>query len=584
MTTSAAISCTTLTLDSGFTGSLTMSNALTVSGTLTHTQGTLNTNGQTCSWGLYSANNSNTKALTLGASAITVTGGTSAWVLIATGTTLTAGTSAITFNGSSAGFAGGTGLTYYDVSFTGASTVTIDNTITYHNFTRTGTASLSDRINFNSGTITVSNVLTITGNSTINRMLVLSANTVGTARSIICDGSFSFSNVDFRDITASGSAGTWTGTQMGDCLGNSGITFDSSRTIYHVGNGAVNWQSTSAWSTTSGGASGANPPLPQDDAVVDANSFLSAGKSVNLDMPRLGRNLDFTNVANNPTINFLSLPNVMDIYGNLTFGSDMSIGSGTNTTTLLGRGSQTITTAGKSFNCGINISSFGGTYTLQDNFNMAASRTLVLAHGTLATLNNDKNVSVGIFTANAATTKVINMGTGTWTLTGIGTVFNPANAATTLNSSTATIHVTNTSASNKTVAALAGHVLPTLTIVSGTGTVTLSGNYTIGTLNLTAPITIIMLSSQTKTITTAFNAVGSSGNIITIESSVAGTAATLSKTSGVVSADWLSLKDSTATGGAKWYAGANSTNVSGNTGWIFTAPPGGSNLLMMGVG
>jgi hypothetical protein len=32
------------------------------------------------------------------------------------------------------------------------------------------------------------------------------------------------------------------------------------------------------------------------------------------------------------------------------------------------------------------------------------------------------------------------------------------------------------------------------------------------------------------------------------------------------------LKDNTATGGATFYAGANSTNVSGNTGWTFTAP------------
>jgi hypothetical protein len=40
--------------------------------------------------------------------------------------------------------------------------------------------------------------------------------------------------------------------------------------------------------------------------------------------------------------------------------------------------------------------------------------------------------------------------------------------------------------------------------------------------------------------------------------------------------DYVSLKDSTATGGASFYAGANSTDVSGNTGWTFTAPPGGS--------
>lgn len=44
---------------------------------------------------------------------------------------------------------------------------------------------------------------------------------------------------------------------------------------------------------------------------------------------------------------------------------------------------------------------------------------------------------------------------------------------------------------------------------------------------------------------------------------------TLSKSSGTVDSDYLSLTNSVATGGATWYAGSHSTNVSGNTGWIF---------------
>ena len=52
-----------------------------------------------------------------------------------------------------------------------------------------------------------------------------------------------------------------------------------------------------------------------------------------------------------------------------------------------------------------------------------------------------------------------------------------------------------------------------------------------------------------------------------------GTQATLSKSSGTVSVDYLSIGNSIATGGATWYAGANSVDVGNNTGWIFTAPP-----------
>jgi len=52
-----------------------------------------------------------------------------------------------------------------------------------------------------------------------------------------------------------------------------------------------------------------------------------------------------------------------------------------------------------------------------------------------------------------------------------------------------------------------------------------------------------------------------------------GTQSTLSKSSGTVSVDYLSIGNSIATGGATWYAGANSVDVGNNTGWIFTAPP-----------
>jgi len=72
---------------------------------------------------------------------------------------------------------------------------------------------------------------------------------------------------------------------------------------------------------------------------------------------------------------------------------------------------------------------------------------------------------------------------------------------------------------------------------------------------------------------TNFNVSGTAGNLVTLQSTTSGTQFTLSKASGTVSRDYLSIKDSNATGGATWYAGANSTNVSNNSGWTFTAPP-----------
>jgi hypothetical protein len=56
---------------------------------------------------------------------------------------------------------------------------------------------------------------------------------------------------------------------------------------------------------------------------------------------------------------------------------------------------------------------------------------------------------------------------------------------------------------------------------------------------------------------------------LTLSSSSAGSAATLSSASGNKLSDRLLIQDSTATGGATWYAGSHSINVSNNTGWIF---------------
>jgi hypothetical protein len=110
------------------------------------------------------------------------------------------------------------------------------------------------------------------------------------------------------------------------------------------------------------------------------------------------------------------------------------------------------------------------------------------------------------------------------------------------------------------------------TVTTASGSVAITGSNTITTISNTAqPVTFTFTISTTQTITN-WNVNGTAGNLVTIVSSVAGTAASLSKSSGTVSADYLSIKDSTATGGAAWYAGANSVNVSGNSGWIFTAP------------
>ena len=106
----------------------------------------------------------------------------------------------------------------------------------------------------------------------------------------------------------------------------------------------------------------------------------------------------------------------------------------------------------------------------------------------------------------------------------------------------------------------------------GAGALTITGSNTFSNItNTVQPASVLFTAGTTSTFTN-FNLSGTSGNLITI-GSVTAASHTLSKASGTVNADFLSISRSTATGGATWNAGANSTDGGNNSGWIFGAPP-----------
>ena len=117
-----------------------------------------------------------------------------------------------------------------------------------------------------------------------------------------------------------------------------------------------------------------------------------------------------------------------------------------------------------------------------------------------------------------------------------------------------------------------GATYPTLNN-GGAGTLTITGSNTFDTLSNSVQPTGFSFTAGTTQTVTNFTLSGISGSLVTLTSGTPSTQYSLSKSSGTVSAAYLSIRDSNATGGASWYAGVNSTNVSNNTGWIFTAPP-----------
>ncbi|MDO8486292.1 MAG: hypothetical protein Q7S77_01165, partial [Candidatus Staskawiczbacteria bacterium] len=199
----------------------------------------------------------------------------------------------------------------------------------------------------------------------------------------------------------------------------------------------------------------------------------------------------------------------------------------------------------------------GGTINSNDAFN-----SVTVNHAGTTTLGADTTIS-GALTLTAGT---LSASTYTITLSGTGTVFSNSGTYT---AGTSTISLTDTSSSSKTFAG-GGGTYNNLSITgAGTGAVIFTGSNTFNDFTINPPKTVTFTSSTTQTISGTFSCSGTSGNVITLASTSA-SASTLSKSSGTVGCDYISVSYSTATGGATWNAGDNSTDGGNNTGWQFT--------------
>lgn len=376
------------------------------------TAGAVDTNGKQLDTNFLLDSGSATRSLTLGASTVNVTASVT---FASTGMTITPGTSTINCSSASITFAGN-GLTFNNVNLTstsgGTRSITGANTFNSLNVTCGAVTNAVLSLGANQ---TVSGTFTMQGNSASNRPL-LQSDTVGTARTITA-ATVSVQDLDFQDITGAG-AGSWTGTRLGDCKGNSGITFTAAANKYYVGNTA-NWNGT-VWALSSGGPAAANNfPLPQDTSILDAGSFSANGQTLTLNNAyRIGSIL----ASGTDQTYTLAVNTRSSVYGDLTLDANAST-SGTVTIDLQGRGTQTITSAGKTWTNGFTVDTLGGSVTLADALTLPSTQTLVLTRGTLNM--NGKAPSVGLFASSNSNTRAITSGGATLTLTGNNaTIFN----------------------------------------------------------------------------------------------------------------------------------------------------------------
>ena len=444
-------------------------------------------------------------------------------------------------------------LTFPATNFTRTYTglTTFNATTTGKTVTTNGVA-FGAAVTFNGvgGGWTLGSALTVpTGSTTTltNGTLDLQSYTLST-------GLFSSTNSNTRTIAF--------GTGQISCTGT-GTVWTTSNTsgLTTTGTQVVNVTSVGSTAIT------VTPGIPSETNSISYNftggtyalSFLTASASV--------RNVDYTGYAGT-----LSANGACTIYGNLKFSTGMTLTASANPLVFSSTsGTQQITTNAKTLDFPFNINGVGGTFQLQDALTMGSTKAVTLQNGTLDL--NGKTLTVGTRFTTATGTKNLTFNGGTLVCPDPNTTsFNnaqPTNFTTTAGTGTGTISMT--AATAKTFVG-GGSTFNCTLNQGGAGALTITGSNTFSNItNTVQPASILFTAATTSTFSN-FSLSGTAGNLITI-GSVTASSHTLSKASGTVSSDFLSISRSTATGGAGWYAGANSTDGGNNSGWIFTAPP-----------
>jgi hypothetical protein len=477
---------------------------------LTHTAGTFDVNGRTLTVGQLFCSGAVARTLTFGTATVFInTVGGLSFDVSGSNYTISAASATFTMN-SGSGFQGG-GAIYGTVAWaavSGTQSPGITGSNTFTNLTFGPGTSGTPEIHFQGGTTqTITGTFSVAGSATFRTKVATGNNNFTgtvTAGSLVTinlgtTGSATLAHAHLMDVAIVGTNTPVTGTRLGNALGNSGITFDAPRTLYWVGNSGTWLDATKVhWALTSGGTpSAAVPyPLPQDDVVIDSNSFTLANQTITCDERWLCRN--FT-VGTTPTgCQATASGALVSFFGDVRipdatqFKFDEIFYARTRSTSTHLRDSN-------STNAKLYVQAPGGTVSLVDDLEVNEIR---LYAGTFDSAGH--NVTLQTFDADitggmVAYQRELRMGSGLWTLLdGTTTGWDNGQSATlyTLAPGTASLLITGTPPTNTQVLAVSRTMPPIIidlpaaknvnlsgafsdiTQVSGTATVTAASNCT----------------------------------------------------------------------------------------------------------
>jgi hypothetical protein len=329
-------------------------------------------------------------------------------------------------------------------------------------------------------TLTVIGNFTTTGTAGNNRILIR-GNTYGIATNFICNGTYSISDCDFRDIYFIGVNAPLTGTRLGNLGGLRGITTSAPKTVYWTLAAGGNWSAT-AWGASSGAAASTDShPLAQDTAIIE-NTGLNTLATITLDaaISYFGT-LDMSSRSNGFT---LAGTTAYTIYGNLTASSALTR-TYTGVITFAGREkTQVFNPAGINFNQNIVVDVFGGTVELGSALTLlnATSDSLIVTNGTFDTKNYA--MTLAVISSNNVNYRTIRLGSSAITLTSTNSTFNINTSGLTFDAGTSTI--TSTAAGGSGSATWTWSLpLYNFIITPGNLNITLNGNSTYNNFTLT---------------------------------------------------------------------------------------------------
>lgn len=548
--TSAGKTFPLMTVDS-YGGTVELADALDLgTNAITVTNGSFDTKNYNVTASGLTSTTTNFRTFNLGSSSITLSGSSPITFASNTNLNFNGGTSTINCTGSSITFAAGNCI-FHNVVFssTASTTLTINGVNTFNDFTIAAPAATGFKTYDASANQIILGTLTLSGASPIRRIIVR-ALSLGSTVSLTA-GSLVASNCDFRDIRILGAAAGTVTTGTGDCGGNSGIVFPSPKTVYWNLGGTQNWSAT-GWAATSGGTPNINNfPLVQDTAVFNNAGAITA---ITIDNVWQIGTVDMSARTTAMTYNDSQSTNY---YGNWLFGTGVTHSGTTTGITFSGRGVTTITSNGVTFNSTITIDCFSGTVQLADALNINSARALRLTSGTFNAVSY--NVTTGSFVVTPTGSRIMRMGSGTWTISGTGTVWDMNSVV--IYKGTADIVLSNNTTASRTFngANLSYNKL-TIGGNTSTSTLTITGNNQFTEIASTKTVAHIIALGTTIQTFGKWSVTGTAGNVVTVSGS--GTLHSIygSRVSGV---NYLAMGSIgfAATSLGEFYAGPNSTGT-----------------------